>query len=107
LQTNAQVASRPPAAWRRDSRAIGHVTPGVMSAVCQVKQDACSTMEELIGKTIEIAGMVIEIESDDGENWQCRNLTTREPLAMKKAVIERAIKLGQAELLPGRDGHRD
>lgn len=53
----------------------------------------------MIGKTVEIAGMVIEIESDGGDSWNCRNLTTREPLIMKKGVIEKAIKLGQAEVV--------
>ena len=55
----------------------------------------------MIGKAIRIAGMVIEIMSDDGVNWQCRNLTTGESLVMKKAAIEKAIKLGQAEVEPG------
>jgi len=55
----------------------------------------------MIGKTIRIAGMVIEIVSDDEGNLQCRNLTTGEPLVMKKAAIEKAIKLGQAEVEPG------
>ncbi|MCP5304403.1 MAG: hypothetical protein H6953_03060 [Chromatiaceae bacterium] len=62
-------------------------------------------MEKLIGKTIRIAGMIIEIVSDDGESWQCRNLTTRETVVMKKAVIERAIRLGQAEVVSAPEGH--
>jgi len=53
----------------------------------------------MIGKTIEIAGMVIEILADEGESWRCLNLTTREPLIMKKAMIDKAIKLGQAEVV--------
>jgi hypothetical protein len=68
-----------------------------------IKTDRPGMTQELIGKTIEIAGMVIVIESDDGESWKCRNLTTREALVMKKAAIERAIKLGQAEIVPGRE----
>lgn len=59
----------------------------------------------MIGKTIRIAGMVIEIVSDAGESWKCLNLTTREVLAMKKAVIEKAIKLGQAEVVSSQQGH--
>ena len=59
----------------------------------------------MIGKTIRIAGMVIEIVSDAGESWECRNLTTREVLVMKKAVIEKAIKLGQAEVVSSQRGH--
>jgi hypothetical protein len=59
----------------------------------------------MIGKTIRIAGMVIEIVSDAGESWKCRNLTTREVLVMKKAVIEKAIKLGQAEVVSSQQGH--
>lgn len=62
-------------------------------------------MGRMIGKTIRIAGMVIEIVSDDGASWNCRNLTTREPLVMKKAVIEKAIKLGQAEVVSSQQGH--
>lgn len=62
-------------------------------------------MEKLIGKTIRIAGMIIEIVSDDGESWQCRNLTTRETVVMKKAVIERAIRLGHAEVVSAPEGH--
>ena len=53
----------------------------------------------MIGKTIEIAGMVIEILAEDGDNWKCRNLTTRESLVMQKAVIDKAIRLGQAHVV--------
>ena len=56
-------------------------------------------MKDLLGQTIKIAGMVIEIESDDGDSWKCRNLTTRDMLVMKKDVIEKAIKLGKAEVV--------
>lgn len=59
----------------------------------------------MIGKTVRIAGMVIEIVSDAGESWKCRNLTTREALVIKKAVIEKAIKLGQAEVVSSQQGH--
>ena len=53
----------------------------------------------MIGTKIDIAGMVIEVLADEGDNWKCRNLTTQQTLVMKKTVIERAIKLGQAEVL--------
>ncbi len=53
----------------------------------------------MIGKTIEIAGMVIEVLSEDGDSWKCRNLTTNQALTLKKAEIERAIKLGKAEVV--------
>jgi hypothetical protein len=53
----------------------------------------------MIGKTIRIAGMNIEVISDAGEKWQCRNITTREALFMEKTVIENAIKLGKAEVI--------
>lgn len=62
-------------------------------------------MDSMIGTTVRIAGMVIEIESDGGDSWNCRNLTTRDPLVMKKAVVEKAIKLGQAEVVSNRQQH--
>lgn len=48
--------------------------------------------------------MLIEIVSDDGENWSCRNVTMGEPLVMKKTLIEKAIKLGQAEVVSNEQG---
>jgi len=62
-------------------------------------------MGNLIGRAIRISGMVIEIVSDEGESWQCRNVTTNETLVMTKAVIERAIKLGKAEIVSNQDEH--
>ena len=50
----------------------------------------------MIGKTIEIAGMVIEVLSGEGDSWKCRNLTTQQTLLLNKAEIDRAIKLGKA-----------
>jgi hypothetical protein len=58
----------------------------------------------MIGTTIEIAGMVVEIVADEGDSWKCRNLTTQQTLVMKKSVIERAIKLGQAEVVSRESG---
>lgn len=61
------------------------------------------TMYDAVGKTINIAGMVIEIVADQGDRWACRNLTTGEPLLMDKAVVDRAIKLGKAEIVTADD----
>lgn len=44
-----------------------------------------------------ISGMVIEVVSGDDEKWETRNLTTNETAFFKKSVLEKAIKLGQAE----------
>lgn len=71
-------------------------------AVCSKKLATCN--EPMIGKTIEIAGMVIEVLADKGDSWECRNLTTRQIMIMKKAVIERAIKLGQAVVVMRESG---
>lgn len=54
-------------------------------------------MNQMIGKKIMISGMVIEIISDDGEQWKARNMTTNEIIFMKKTVLQHAIKLGKAE----------
>ena len=56
-------------------------------------------MENLIGKIIVISGMTIEIISEDEERYECRNMTTKETVFMKKSVIENAIKLGKAEVI--------
>ena len=58
----------------------------------------------MIGTTIEIAGMVIQILSDEGDSWRCLNLTTREALVMKKAAIDKAIRLGQAQVVSRESG---
>lgn len=55
-------------------------------------------MIDLEGKRIHIAGMILDVVSDAGERWECRNVTTRETIFMDKAVIDRAIRLGKAEL---------
>lgn len=51
----------------------------------------------MIGKKFIISGMQIEIVSDDGDQWETRNLTTGETVLFDKSVLERAIKLGKAE----------
>ena len=56
-------------------------------------------MENLIGKIIFISGMTIEIISADEERYECRNMTTKETVFMKRSVIENAIKLGKAEVI--------
>ena len=61
--------------------------------------------EAAIGTTIEIAGMRIEILADTGDSWRCRNLTTGEALAMQKAVIDKAIRFGQATVLSPPSAH--
>jgi hypothetical protein len=53
----------------------------------------------MIGTTIEIAGMIVEVLADEGDGWKCRNLTTQQVFVIEKAVIERAIKLAQAEVV--------
>jgi hypothetical protein len=58
----------------------------------------------MIGKTIEISGMVVEVVADEGDSWKCLNLTTQQTLVLKKAMIERAIKLGQAEVVSRETG---
>jgi len=42
--------------------------------------------------------MILDVVYDAGERWECRNTTTRKTIFMDKAVIDRAIRLGQAEL---------
>ena len=54
-------------------------------------------MNKMIGKTIMISGMIIEIISDDGDSWMVRNATTHETVSMKKSILSNAIKLGKAE----------
>ena len=46
-----------------------------------------------------ISGMAIEVIADDGERWECRNITTKETVFFKKSVLRDAIKLGKAELI--------
>ena len=43
--------------------------------------------------------MTIEIISADEERCECRNMTTKETVFMKRSVIENAIKLGKAEVI--------
>lgn len=54
-------------------------------------------MDKLIGKTLIISGMSIEIISDDGERYETRNITTKETIFFNKSVLQNAIKLGKAE----------
>ena len=56
-------------------------------------------MDNMIGKKIMISGMTIEVISDDDEKWECRNITTKEIIFIKKTVLKNAIKLGKAELI--------
>ena len=56
-------------------------------------------MDNMIGKKIMISGMVIDVISDNDEKWECRNITTKEIIFIKKSVLKNAIKLGKAELI--------
>ena len=51
----------------------------------------------MIGKKYMIAGMQIEIVSDEGDKWEVRNVTTNETVFFDKSVLDKAIKLGKAE----------
>jgi len=53
----------------------------------------------MIGKKILISGMDIEIISDNDERWECRNITTKEIIFIKKSALKDAIKLGKAEVI--------
>ena len=55
------------------------------------------TDENRLGKQYQIAGMVLEIIADEGEQWRLRNLTTQQTILMDKVVLEKSIKLGKAE----------
>jgi hypothetical protein len=55
----------------------------------------------MIGKKFKIAGMLIEILSGEEGKWKTRNLTTNEIVYFDKSVLDKAIKLGQAEEISG------
>lgn len=48
----------------------------------------------MIGKKLEISGMIVEITSEKGEKWLTRNLTTGQQVYFEKTQLENAIKLG-------------
>ena len=50
-----------------------------------------------------ISGMLIEIVSDEGDQWETRNITTNETVFFDKSVLEKAIKLGKAEAISDLD----
>ena len=60
-------------------------------------------MDNMIGKKVIISGMAIEIISDDDERWECRNVTTKETVFIKKSILKDAIKLGKAEVMSEHD----
>jgi hypothetical protein len=62
-------------------------------------------MGDMIGKKVVISGMAIEVVSDDDERWECRNITTKEAVFIKKSVLKDAIKLGKAELISELDNY--
>lgn len=47
--------------------------------------------------------MTIEVISDDEDMWVTRNLPTNETVSFKKEVLERAIRLGKAEIVSESD----
>ena len=57
----------------------------------------------MIGKKYMISGMLIEIVSDEGDQWETRNITTHETVFFDKSVLEKAIKLGKAEAISDLD----
>lgn len=57
----------------------------------------------MIGKKYFISGMQLEIVSDEGDKWGIRNLTTNETILMDKSFLEKSIKLGKAEEIPGQE----
>jgi hypothetical protein len=54
-------------------------------------------MDITVGQKFTISGMTIEIIADAGEQWETRNITTREIVFFDKSVLLNAIKLGKAE----------
>jgi len=62
-------------------------------------------VDDMIGNKVNISGMDIEIISDNGDRWECRNITTKETVFIEKSVLENAIKLGKAEVISGIDGN--
>ncbi|MGV6826118.1 MAG: hypothetical protein ACWA5Q_04000 [bacterium] len=53
--------------------------------------------DSLIGKCFEISGMTLEIVAEADDRWETRNITTQGTVFLDKAVLDRAIRLGQAE----------
>jgi hypothetical protein len=62
-------------------------------------------MAKMIGKKFEISGMKLEILADSGDEWQTRNITTKEIVLMDKTVLKNAIKLGKADEITGDENH--
>lgn len=57
-----------------------------------------TTADEMLGKRFTISGMELEIIADKGDSWQTRNITTGETVMFKKSVLDKAIRLGKAEI---------
>jgi len=49
----------------------------------------------MIGKKYEIAGMILDIIGDAGEQWEVKNMTTQEIIFFNKIQLQDAIKLGK------------
>ena len=60
-------------------------------------------MNLMIGNKVIISGMTLEVVAENGDKWECRNITTNETVLFKKSVLESAIKLAKAELISGAD----
>ena len=60
-------------------------------------------MDNLIGKKVIISGMTLEVTAEQDDSWQCQNITTKEVIYFKKSMLENAIKLAKAEILPVQD----
>jgi len=56
-------------------------------------------MQQLIGKRIQISGMLLQVVSDAGDRWETRNITTQETVFIDKSVLQKAIKLAMAEVI--------
>lgn len=63
-------------------------------------------MADMTGKKIVITGMTLEVIAERDDQWECRNITTKETVLFKKSVLEGAIKLGKAEVITEGDDYK-
>jgi hypothetical protein len=54
-------------------------------------------MQTIIGKTLLISGMRIQVLAQTGTQYETRNITTGEIILFDKQQLETAIRLGKAE----------
>lgn len=57
----------------------------------------------MIGKHFQISGMLVEVIADEGDQWKLLNHTTDQSFLLDKTYLEKSIKLGKAEEVPGPD----